>query len=112
MSPHSQSPHCFPIDRRTWIHQIERHPKVLHLPAPHIWQVTPTESGRLRARRGTRKRDSPALVVTLELHVRPELDDGEVVGLTRWTWEKCVTALGGDPRERGGVDVTVGVVRG
>jgi hypothetical protein len=99
-------------------HQIERHPKVLHLPAPHIWQVTPMESSRSRSRRGKttkRKRDSPALVVTLELHVRPELDDEEVVGLTRWTWEKCVTALGGDPRERGGVgevDVTVGVVKG
>ena len=62
------------------------------------------------------KQDSPALVVTLELHVRPDLDDEEVIKLTRWTWEKCVTALGGDPRQRDGgvgeVDVTVGVVRG
>jgi hypothetical protein len=58
------------------------------------------------------------LVVTLELHVRAGLDDEDVLKLTRWTWEKCVTALGGKIGQNGhlgevdGVDVTVGVVRG
>jgi len=57
-------------------------------------------------------------VVTLELHIRPDLDDEGVLKLTRWTWEKCVLALGGRREENGrleevnGVDVTVGVVRG
>jgi hypothetical protein len=58
------------------------------------------------------------LVVTLELHVRADLNDEDVLKLTRWTWEKCVMALGGKiaqndrTGEVDGVDVTVGVVRG
>ncbi len=73
--------------------EVERHPQVLHLPAPHIWQLTPTSKG------GT-------LVVTMELHVRPDLGDDEVLSLTKWTWERCTNALGGER------EVTVGVVRG
>ena len=64
------------------------------------------------------------LVVTLELHVRPDLGDDEVLRLTRWAWEKCAGALGGtkgkddvgkDVPGKGvgdGPEVTVGVVRG
>ncbi|KAK0205327.1 hypothetical protein DFS33DRAFT_758617 [Desarmillaria ectypa] len=73
--------------------EVERHPQVLHLPAPHMWQLTPTSKG------GT-------LVVTMELHVRPDLGDDEVLSLTKWTWERCTNALGGER------EVTVGVVRG
>jgi hypothetical protein len=68
------------------------------------------------------------LVVTLELHVRHDLEDADVLRLTRWAWERCVFALGGERRRRGkmaggggegegegegeGPEVTVGVVRG
>lgn len=77
--------------------QVERHPQVLHLPAPHIWQLTPTKG----------------LVVTLELHVRRDLDDADVLELSRWAWERCVGALRVGRRERGEeAEVTVGVVRG
>jgi hypothetical protein len=57
------------------------------------------------------------LVVTLELHVRPDLGDDDVLKLTRWAWEKCAGALGGGRLAMGkgvgeGPEVTVGVVRG
>ncbi|KAF8889747.1 hypothetical protein CPB84DRAFT_1785318 [Gymnopilus junonius] len=77
---------------------------------------------------------SASLVITLELHVREGLGDEDVLKLTRWAWERCVSAIisgyggaggggtGGsvnlrDVKEMGedgpGVpEVTVGVVRG
>lgn len=104
--------------------EIERHPQVLHLPAPHMWQLTPSLStvdddpyapDGLSA---SAKAEGPAqsLVVTLELHVRHDLEDVEVLKLTRWAWERCVHALhfgtrGGEGGECE-AEVTVGVVRG
>jgi hypothetical protein len=65
---------------------------------------------------GLSYQESPAkLVVTLELHVRRDLDDATVLELTRLAWDRCTGALGGDrgKNEGGGVaEVTVGVVRG
>ncbi|KAJ7438447.1 hypothetical protein FB451DRAFT_1378185 [Mycena latifolia] len=85
---------------------VERHPQVLHLPAPHIWQLAPADVGR-EADKGERD----ALVVTLELHVRKALPDDDVLALTRWTRERCVAALGlsgtGEAAE-----VAIGIVRG
>jgi len=67
------------------------------------------------------------LIVTLELHVRRDLGDDEILGLTRWTWERVVRALRssvvteklidgsgfcGSEKRKEGVEVTVGVVRG
>ena len=57
------------------------------------------------------------LVVTMEIHVRADLGDDDVLALTKWAWERCVNALGGykefrDIGEVGGPEVTVGVVRG
>ena len=57
------------------------------------------------------------LVVTMEIHVRRDLGDDDVLALTKWAWERCVNALGGykefrDIGEVGGPEVTVGVVRG
>ncbi|TFK82872.1 hypothetical protein K466DRAFT_666245 [Polyporus arcularius HHB13444] len=108
--------------------EIERHPQVLHLPAPHIWQLTPSlavsdadtvspySSGS--AARALDKAQGPAqsLVVTLELHVRHDLEDAEVLRLTRWAWERCVHALhfgtrGGEGGD-GEAEVTVGIVKG
>ncbi|KAI0324577.1 hypothetical protein GY45DRAFT_1331389 [Cubamyces sp. BRFM 1775] len=108
--------------------EIERHPQVLHLPAPHIWQLTPSlalpenDSGSPYAAApaavAAEKAQGPAqsLVVTLELHVRRELEDAEVLRLTRWAWERCVHALhfgtrGGEGGE-GEAEVTVGIVKG
>ncbi|KAK7446720.1 hypothetical protein VKT23_014415 [Stygiomarasmius scandens] len=104
--------------------EIERHPQVLHLPAPHIWQLTPTSSTSKASSftangNGNGKGTGEELVVTLELHVRQDLGDDDLLALTRWTWERCVSALqghlgkGGDSRGSGvKADVTVGVVRG
>ncbi|KAL7284724.1 LOW QUALITY PROTEIN: hypothetical protein ACG7TL_002030 [Trametes sanguinea] len=105
--------------------EIERHPQVLHLPAPHIWQLTPSltlPEGDLSSPYAVGpvadKAQGPtqSLVVTLELHVRHDLEDVEVLRLTRWAWERCVHALhfgtrGGEGGE-GEAEVTVGIVKG
>ncbi|EMD36967.1 hypothetical protein CERSUDRAFT_51026 [Gelatoporia subvermispora B] len=102
--------------------EIERHPQVLHLPAPHIWQLTPNlvrprwlrEDAALKD--GKAHDPSQSLVVTVELHVRRDLQDDDVLRLTRWAWERCVQALHfGTGTGDGGVaeaEVTVGIVRG
>jgi len=54
----------------------------------------------------------------MELHVRADLADDDVLELTRWAWERCVSALhfgtgrGAGDGERMEAEVTVGVVRG
>lgn len=94
---------------------VERHPHILHLPAPHIWQVSP-----LAVEGASRISHNSELVVTLELHVRPELSDEDALDLTRWVWERCMQALGvpgalnlaRQGEEDVGAQITVGVVRG
>lgn len=86
--------------------KVERHPQVLHLPAPHIWQLTPSPQEVVL---GKGRGEGEALVVTLELHVRENLGDDDVLKLTKWAWERCMGALG---RGREEAEVTVGVVRG
>ncbi|KAF9645549.1 hypothetical protein BDM02DRAFT_3271637 [Thelephora ganbajun] len=85
--------------------EIEKHPQVLHLPPPHIWQLTPSTPTK------------QSLVVTLELHVREDLDDDDVLKLSKWAWNRCVSAMGfGRNASRLPEDVvpevTVGVVKG
>jgi hypothetical protein len=52
----------------------------------------------------------------MELHVRDDLSDDDVLTLTKWTHEKVVTALrsrqSGDGWEHDEAEVTIGVVRG
>lgn len=53
----------------------------------------------------------------MELHVREDLGDDDVLALTKWAWERCVAALGGGAAGKGkgtesGAEVTVGIVRG
>ncbi|KAI0703022.1 hypothetical protein BC835DRAFT_1078291 [Cytidiella melzeri] len=96
--------------------EIERHDKVLHLPAPHIWQLTPYFA-RPESVRSLNDFDGPSqsLVVTLELHVPQSLSDDEVLELTAWAWDRCKTALKYGTRDGGGegeAEVTIGVVRG
>ena len=60
---------------------------------------------------------SESLVVTLELHVRDDLGDEDMLKLTKWAWERCVSALGSlkdfrELGEEGAPEITVGVVRG
>ena len=77
--------------------EVERHPQVVHLPAPHIWQLTPTS---LTSSTGSNVFStasnliSDSLVVTMELHVKEDLGDDDVLLLTNWAWERCVSALG------------------
>lgn len=53
----------------------------------------------------------------MELHVRRDLGDDDVLELTKWAWERCVSSLHfgmgrGQNGERTEAEVTVGVVRG
>ncbi|KAF8211832.1 hypothetical protein K438DRAFT_1915742 [Mycena galopus ATCC 62051] len=97
---------------------VERHPQVLHLPAPHIWQLaTAGEKGGTGGGAGVGLgKEEDALVVTLELHVRASLPDDDVLALTRWVRERVAGALGlggeGGRGPRQEAEVTVGVVRG
>ena len=91
--------------------QLERHPDVLHLPAPHVWQLTPSTVNQ----RSSTAQSKEGLIVTLELHVRSSLDDARVLQLTRWAHDRCKGALNVSAREKGSVDeseVTIGIVRG
>ncbi|KAJ6453462.1 hypothetical protein C8R47DRAFT_1181245 [Mycena vitilis] len=100
---------------------VERHPQVLHLPAPHIWQLAASgEKTASSAHRGGEKGEgsADALVVTMELHVRATLPDDDALALTRWVRERVVGALGLGGGGEGGrapareAEVTVGIVRG
>ncbi|KAJ8522054.1 hypothetical protein ONZ45_g1313 [Pleurotus djamor] len=93
------------------IKEIERHPQVVHMPPPHIWQLTPSAATPVLSQ-GTS--NSESLVVTLELHVKENLGDDDVLRLTSWAWDKCVTSLRGrgEDSRSNDADVTVGVVRG
>jgi hypothetical protein len=90
--------------------QIERHPQILHLPAPHVWNLAPQALLGSATSTGTL---GPTLVVTLELHVPRDTDDKGVLELTKWARERVLGAVKG--RSGLGVEgceVTVGVVRG
>ncbi|KZS97005.1 hypothetical protein SISNIDRAFT_407039 [Sistotremastrum niveocremeum HHB9708] len=87
--------------------ELERHPDVLHLPPPHMWQLTPSSHSHSQYIH-TNKLPTESLVVTMELHVRKEMDDASVLRITRWAWETVTHALGGS----GACEVTVGIVRG
>ena len=109
--------------------EVERHPQVVHLPAPHIWQLTPSIASSSSSIISNVSPTSPnlnsisdSLVVTMELHVKEDLGDDDVLLLTNWAWERCVSALGslkdfkgvadGVGGGGGGPEVTVGIVRG
>jgi len=85
--------------------EIERHPQVLHLPPPHMWQLTPSTPMK------------QSLVVTLELHVRKDLDDDDVLKLSEWAWDKCARAMRSGRNasrlpEAVVPEVTIGIVKG
>ncbi|TDL25190.1 hypothetical protein BD410DRAFT_813569 [Rickenella mellea] len=55
------------------------------------------------------------LVVTLELHVRSDMDDTDVLELTRWAHDRCRIALSVGSKWRGeddGTEISVGIVKG
>ncbi|KAJ3562819.1 hypothetical protein NP233_g9338 [Leucocoprinus birnbaumii] len=89
--------------------EVERHPNVLHLPAPHIWQLTPSSVHSLKDEAGE------TLIVTVQLHVREDLGDDEILALTKWTWERVWRALSSTSNSVGGGSVNAnakGVVGG
>lgn len=97
--------------------ELEHHPHIVHLPAPHLWQLTPvpskaksersSESSYRSSDRDELTSEEGSLVATVQLHVRRDLDDAGVLKLTSEVWERCTRALGVS-----GAGVTVSVVRG
>jgi len=97
--------------------EIERHPQVLHLPAPHFWQLTPTllNPDGYGARHFKSLGPTQRLVTTIDLHVEKDLSDEDCKKLTKWAWERCMSAfrLGmGDGAGECEALVNVGIVRG
>ena len=75
-----------------------------------MWQLTATTPPN-----GVQESAPDKVIVTIELHVRKDLDDNEVISLTRWAHErvKGALSLGSRSRERDAdCEVTVGIVRG
>jgi len=121
------------------VREIERHEHVVHLPAPHVWQVVPFGQPRSVDRRTASidthahsnghahlgdhpkhtpnglRTTSPALIITLSPHVRPTLPDTDVLALTQWASSRVLGAFAktscGKDGECAEVEVTVGVVR-
>lgn len=94
------------------VRELERHALVVHVPPPHIWQLTPPSVVDPAADKAAQ------FIVSLELHVRKDLSDADALSLTRWAWERCYSAL--NPRgsaagawgDQSGGGITVGIVRG
>ncbi|KZV91362.1 hypothetical protein EXIGLDRAFT_719425 [Exidia glandulosa HHB12029] len=101
--------------------ELERHPQVVHLPPPHIWQLTPPSkvgsANSLAQSSHLTSLGQAQLVAALELHVRKDLSDSDALALTRWAWERCYSALNprGSPAgawgDHTGGGITVGIAR-
>jgi len=83
--------------------ELERHPDITRLATPHIWQLSAPSHGSYE--HGNLITET--LVVTVHLDVQPGLDDDSVLRLTKWTWERITSALGGPSAS----EVTVGITR-
>ncbi|KAL4072309.1 hypothetical protein J3A83DRAFT_4092993 [Scleroderma citrinum] len=102
------------------VREIERHEHVVHLPAPHVWQVVPPGQPRsVESSQEPHTDTSPTLIITLSPQVRKDLSDSDVLALTQWACARVHGAFGSGPGsfdcgkgEIGEVEVTVGVVRG
>ncbi|KAH7106875.1 hypothetical protein BKA62DRAFT_685349 [Auriculariales sp. MPI-PUGE-AT-0066] len=100
--------------------ELERHPQIVHLPPPHVWQLTPPSklSGPSNSTALSSRAHEAQFIVSLEVHVRRELSDTDALALTRHAWEQCYGALNprGAPKgawgEKSGGGITVGIVRG
>ncbi|KAF8324042.1 hypothetical protein DL93DRAFT_2070266 [Clavulina sp. PMI_390] len=89
--------------------EIERHPDVVHLPAPHFWQLNlPRAPGTPGIVSSSQSLLEAELVATVDLHVRKDMSDAGVLAITKWANDKCSVALG---RPRAG-NISISVVRG
>jgi len=91
--------------------ELEHHPHIARIPAPHLWQLSPLPPRSTGVRyRSPDDQDlvseDGALVATLQLHVRKEVDDADVFELTSVVKEQCMRALGVN-----GASITVGLVK-
>ncbi|CAL1709761.1 unnamed protein product [Somion occarium] len=97
--------------------EIERHPKVLHVPPPHIWQLTPPlqRPSGYGARHPKALGPAQRIVVTMELHTSSSITDQELLELTQWAQGRCMNALRFGMGEGDGgeceAEVGVGIIR-
>lgn len=88
------------------VEQIENHASVVFLPTPHIWQLNPhpppaptlltkpSSFGRKSfSQAAPTSRDPTVTVITLNVQVKPECTDEEILRLTNWARERCLNAL-------------------
>ncbi|KAG8959574.1 hypothetical protein FRC03_007763 [Tulasnella sp. 419] len=93
--------------------ELEHHPQIIHLPAPHLWQLTPVPPNKsVTSSASNGKSDSPyrtssnldddedmineegTLVATVQIHVKKDMDDADVLELTNYVRQRCTKALG------------------
>ncbi|CAD6565477.1 MAG: hypothetical protein CYPHOPRED_005652 [Cyphobasidiales sp. Tagirdzhanova-0007] len=117
---------------RRALEDIENHSSVVYLPPAHIWQLTPTPPPALQApslkSSAFGRKSLPVLsqstskepqitIVTLNVQVKKETTDEEILKMTIWCREKCMTALVGSAIGNTGkgspkqAELTVQVVR-
>jgi hypothetical protein len=75
----------------------------VHVAPPHIWQLNAPSHGSYE--NGNLLTET--LIVTVQLHIQPDLEEDSVLRLTKWTWERITSALGGP----GVSEVTIGIER-
>ena len=80
------------------VYQIQRDPRVLHVPDTHLWQLTHHRSS---------SNGAEELVSTVKVCVHQETSDLDILAITKWASDKISIALG---KPRVG-SVTVSVVR-
>ena len=108
--------------------QVENHPLVVSIAAPHIWQLTASphsppssSSSDPYRRRSTNDAAGSSLVATLQIKVKHDASDEQILQITQFARERCAPGMkwgtisqspetGG--AEMGGLgDLTVSVTR-
>ncbi|KAG8872361.1 hypothetical protein FRB97_007704 [Tulasnella sp. 331] len=83
--------------------ELENHPQITHIPAPHLWQLSPLPPNTSRHHPSGSTpyheddltvSEEGTLVATVQLHVKREMDGGDVLELTSVVREQCTRALG------------------
>ena len=96
---------------RNALEEIEGHSSVVYLPPAHIWQLTPSpppisEAPSLKSSAFGRKslpvlshalsKDPQITIVTLNVQVKKDTTEEDILKMISWCREKCMTALIGN----------------
>jgi Co/Zn/Cd efflux system component len=80
------------------IKTIEEHPLVTYVAPPHLWQLTPPTSA-LNSSNGAligsqRLAKNASLIATVEVFLKEDASDSNVLEMTKWAWTLLAPAVG------------------